>query len=203
MSTTTVGSQHVIPLEFGRRYLMAERAQGVYLWDEAGKRYIDGSAGSSAVVSIGHGVQEIVDAMAEQAGKLARGTAASGKPVRGAAASPAQRVTESTDAAVTPPRRPSTRMPRAPSKRWYFQVPGAGRNRQRMPVSLAWAGTAAIIGKDGPAARERARRARFGTGAVLSLAGLPVRALHNLGAEPAELVTVRRRRSARVGRAGR
>jgi hypothetical protein len=48
----------------------------------------------------------------------------------------------------------------------------------------------------------RARRARFGRGSVLSLAGLPVRALHNRGAEPAELVTVRRRRSARAGRAG-
>jgi hypothetical protein len=48
-----------------------------------------------------------------------------------------------------------------------------------------------------------ARRACFGRGAVLSLAGLPVRALHNRGAEPAELVTVRRRRAARVGRAGR
>ncbi|HEX5782649.1 MAG TPA: hypothetical protein VFX80_12045 [Solirubrobacteraceae bacterium] len=48
----------------------------------------------------------------------------------------------------------------------------------------------------------RARRACFGRGAVLSLAGLPVRSLHNRGAEPAELVTVRRRRSARAGRAG-
>ena len=44
------------------------------------------------------------------------------------------------------------------------------------------------------------RRARFGRGAVLSLAGLRLRALHNRGAEPAELVTVRRRRAARAGR---
>ena len=49
----------------------------------------------------------------------------------------------------------------------------------------------------------RGRRARFGRGAVLSLAGLPVRALHNRGAEPAELVAVRRRRAARAGPAGR
>ena len=46
-------------------------------------------------------------------------------------------------------------------------------------------------------------RERFARGAVLSLAGLPLRALHNQGAEPAELVAVRRRRSARAGPAGR
>jgi glyoxylate utilization-related uncharacterized protein len=44
---------------------------------------------------------------------------------------------------------------------------------------------------------------RFARGAVLSLAGLPLRALRNEGAEPAELVAVRRRRAARVGPAGR
>ncbi len=46
-------------------------------------------------------------------------------------------------------------------------------------------------------------RERFGRGSVLSLAGLPLRALHNQGAEPAELVAVRRRRAARAGPAGR
>ena len=44
---------------------------------------------------------------------------------------------------------------------------------------------------------------RFARGSVLSLAGLSVRALHNRGAEPAEMVTVRRRRAARAARAGR
>jgi hypothetical protein len=44
---------------------------------------------------------------------------------------------------------------------------------------------------------------RFGCGSVLSLAGLQVRALHNRGAEPAELVAVRRRPAARAARAGR
>jgi hypothetical protein len=44
---------------------------------------------------------------------------------------------------------------------------------------------------------------RFGRGSVLSLAGLPLRALHNRGVEPAELVAVRRRRAARAARAGR
>ena len=49
----------------------------------------------------------------------------------------------------------------------------------------------------------RGGRERFARGAVLSLAGLPLRALHNHGAEPAELVAVRRRRAARAGPAGR
>jgi hypothetical protein len=44
---------------------------------------------------------------------------------------------------------------------------------------------------------------RFGRGSVLSLAGLHVRALHNRGAEPAELVTVRRRPASPAARAGR
>jgi hypothetical protein len=47
------------------------------------------------------------------------------------------------------------------------------------------------------------RRERFARGAVLSLAGLRLRALRNRGPEPAELVAVRRRRSARAGPAGR
>jgi adenosylmethionine-8-amino-7-oxononanoate aminotransferase len=45
------------------------RGEGVYLWDDAGKRYLD-LAGSAAVNFIGHGVPEISAAMAEQAAKL-------------------------------------------------------------------------------------------------------------------------------------
>ncbi|HEX8815779.1 MAG TPA: aminotransferase class III-fold pyridoxal phosphate-dependent enzyme [Terriglobales bacterium] len=45
------------------------RGEGVYLWDENGKRYLDFC--SSAVVNfIGHGVGEIADAMAAQAKQL-------------------------------------------------------------------------------------------------------------------------------------
>ena len=43
------------------------RAEGIYLYDTSGKRYIDGSGGSSAVTSIGHGVAEVWEAMAAQA----------------------------------------------------------------------------------------------------------------------------------------
>jgi adenosylmethionine-8-amino-7-oxononanoate aminotransferase len=48
-------------------YPVVARAEGIYLWDSDGKRYIDGSGGSSVVTSIGHGVREIPAAMAAQA----------------------------------------------------------------------------------------------------------------------------------------
>jgi adenosylmethionine-8-amino-7-oxononanoate aminotransferase len=48
-------------------YPIIARAEGIYLWDTEGKRYIDGSGGSSVVTALGHGVQEIPAAMAKQA----------------------------------------------------------------------------------------------------------------------------------------
>jgi adenosylmethionine-8-amino-7-oxononanoate aminotransferase len=45
------------------------RGEGTYLWDADGKRYLDFS-GSAAVNFIGHGVQEIAAAMADQAKQL-------------------------------------------------------------------------------------------------------------------------------------
>lgn len=47
-----------------------DRAKGIYIWDTDGKRYIDGASGA-AVTNIGHGVEEIGAAMAEQAGRVA------------------------------------------------------------------------------------------------------------------------------------
>ncbi|MCL6429833.1 MAG: aminotransferase class III-fold pyridoxal phosphate-dependent enzyme, partial [Anaerolineae bacterium] len=48
-------------------YPLMARAEGIYLWDADGRRYIDGSGGSSVVTAIGHGVREIPEAMARQA----------------------------------------------------------------------------------------------------------------------------------------
>jgi adenosylmethionine-8-amino-7-oxononanoate aminotransferase len=48
-------------------YPIIARAEGIYLWDTEGRRYIDGSGGSSVVTSVGHGVREIPAAMAKQA----------------------------------------------------------------------------------------------------------------------------------------
>jgi adenosylmethionine-8-amino-7-oxononanoate aminotransferase len=47
-----------------------DRGEGLYLWDKDGNRYLDGAAGSSVVVNIGHGVQSVVDAIYEQGKKV-------------------------------------------------------------------------------------------------------------------------------------
>ena len=49
---------------------LIERAEGVRLWDVDGKEYIDATSGAIAVISVGHGRQEVIDAMAEQAAKF-------------------------------------------------------------------------------------------------------------------------------------
>jgi adenosylmethionine-8-amino-7-oxononanoate aminotransferase len=67
-STTALRSP-VLRRSFRKDFPSAVRGEGVYLWDAAGKKYLDFS-GSAAVNLIGHGVPEISAAMAEQAAKL-------------------------------------------------------------------------------------------------------------------------------------
>lgn len=50
-------------------YPFITHGKGIYLYDDLGKEYIDGSSGA-VTASIGHGVQEIIDAMAEQSKKV-------------------------------------------------------------------------------------------------------------------------------------
>ena len=40
--------QHVFYRNLRKAYPMADRAEGVYIWDTAGKRYLDGSGGACA-----------------------------------------------------------------------------------------------------------------------------------------------------------
>ncbi len=54
---------------FRKEFPAAVRAEGVYVWDSAGQKYLD-LAGSAAVNLIGHGVPEISAAMVEQAARL-------------------------------------------------------------------------------------------------------------------------------------
>ncbi|HEY4866434.1 MAG TPA: aspartate aminotransferase family protein [Candidatus Dormibacteraeota bacterium] len=49
-----------------RPYPVAVRAEGIYVYDESGKQYID-AIGGSYVVAVGHGVKEVTDAMHAQA----------------------------------------------------------------------------------------------------------------------------------------
>jgi hypothetical protein len=53
----------------GWEFPKAVRGEGAYIWDEQGRRLLD-AAGGAVVVSIGHGVSEIADAIADQARRL-------------------------------------------------------------------------------------------------------------------------------------
>ena len=60
----------IFPRNFLKAYPHARRAEGCFVYTADGKRYLDASGGA-AVVTIGHGVEEIGRAMAEQASRLA------------------------------------------------------------------------------------------------------------------------------------
>ena len=57
--------------DFEKTYPVVERGEGVYLYDENGKRYIDASSGSAAVSNIGHGVAEVAQAIENEIRKFA------------------------------------------------------------------------------------------------------------------------------------
>ena len=59
----------IFPRRFGRSYPYATRGEGVFLFDENGKRYLDAISGA-AVANIGHGVREVVERTFRQAGEL-------------------------------------------------------------------------------------------------------------------------------------
>jgi adenosylmethionine-8-amino-7-oxononanoate aminotransferase len=60
----------LFPRNFRKDYPLAVRGQGCWIFTADGKKYLD-AAGQAAVVSIGHGVQSVGRAMAEQAVQLA------------------------------------------------------------------------------------------------------------------------------------
>ena len=52
-------------------YITIDRGEGVYLYDTDGRRYLDACGqGAGCIISIGYGVQEVVEAMAAQASKI-------------------------------------------------------------------------------------------------------------------------------------
>ncbi len=66
--TINIEDTHYAPF-FNRTPLSIERGQGVYVWDETGRKYLDFTAGWG-VTSIGHGSPVIARALAEQAAKI-------------------------------------------------------------------------------------------------------------------------------------
>jgi len=58
---------HAVHRDWDRDFPVIDHAEDIYLFDRSGKRYIDGSGGSSVVTAIGHGVIEVAKAMYAQA----------------------------------------------------------------------------------------------------------------------------------------
>jgi len=69
MPTSVQSRSAVLRRSFRKEFPSAVRGEGVYVWDSGGNRYLD-LAGSAAVNLIGHGVNEISAAMAEQAAQI-------------------------------------------------------------------------------------------------------------------------------------
>lgn len=61
---------HVFYRDPRRAYPQAAYGRGVYLWDTAGKQYFDAASGA-LVANLGHGREDVAQAIAEQAGKVA------------------------------------------------------------------------------------------------------------------------------------
>ena len=61
----------VVFRDLEREYPVVERGEGIYLFDTKGRKYIDGSGGSSVVTSIGHGNKRVAAVMAQQAETIA------------------------------------------------------------------------------------------------------------------------------------
>lgn len=65
-----MSATHVFRRRLAWPHPQVVRGEGLYLWDAAGRRYIDASGGP-VVVNVGHGVAEIAQAMAAQAAAVA------------------------------------------------------------------------------------------------------------------------------------
>jgi len=66
----TLNSSNVFYRRMAFPHPTAIKGQGVFIFDSNGRKYIDASGGA-LVVNIGHGVTQVVKAMADQAGELA------------------------------------------------------------------------------------------------------------------------------------
>lgn len=64
-----MSSTNVFRRDLTKTYPIAVKGERVYIYDESGKQYLDGSSGA-LVVSLGHGNKEIIVAMYEQMSKI-------------------------------------------------------------------------------------------------------------------------------------
>src|SRR5690606_28024609 len=70
MSVVRYPDGHVLLRNLNRDFPIVTHGEGPYLFDQAGKKYFDGSSGA-LVVSAGHGNQEIASKIADQLGRVA------------------------------------------------------------------------------------------------------------------------------------
>lgn len=63
-----MGSNYILPNN-GEEIPCAQKGEGVYIYDETGKRYLDGSSGPMTV-NLGHGNKEVTEAIAKQMEKI-------------------------------------------------------------------------------------------------------------------------------------
>ena len=61
---------HLFYRDFSKAYPTIVKGQGVYLYDAEGNRYLDASGGPT-LINIGHGVQEVAEAIHKQASEIA------------------------------------------------------------------------------------------------------------------------------------
>lgn len=61
---------HVLYRNFSKNYPLVTHGQGIYLYDERGRQYLDGSGGAY-VTSIGHGHHKVVQKITEQMSRVA------------------------------------------------------------------------------------------------------------------------------------
>ncbi len=82
MPDPATSGSHVFHRKLTRRYPRIVRGEGCYLFDDAGRRYLD-ACGGAFTVNVGHGVAEIAAAAGEQARTLGyvNGTAFTHDPV--------------------------------------------------------------------------------------------------------------------------
>lgn len=60
-----LGEGKVFPRSLTQELPLAVKAEGLYIYDENGKRYLDGCSGA-LISSIGHSVPEVVEAVSDQ-----------------------------------------------------------------------------------------------------------------------------------------
>ena len=124
--TIAVENAHMPPF-FAKTPISIARGEGVWVWDEEGRRYLDLTAGWG-VTSIGHAHPVIVRALAEQGARIIQNpdsgltySPGAGEAARAARRHPARRASPASSSPTAAPR-PTTR----PSS-WRARPPAAPR----------------------------------------------------------------------------